>query len=218
MRLIHPFSAIIGGPSNSGKTYFVKMIIDNMECVISKPIENIVYIYSCWQEVYDHMLAVRHINFIQGLPATLADDTLLPPEKNNLLIVDDLMSEGSQSDEMQCVFTKYVHHRNLSCLYLMQNIFCQGKTARSISLNTNYLILYKNVRDRSQIMYLARQMFPHQTNFFLDSYLDATSKPYGYLLIDYKSTTPDIARLRTDILQGLADAKGSIVYVPRTKK
>ena len=30
-RLQHPFSLIVSGPSNSGKTYFVKMLIENVD-------------------------------------------------------------------------------------------------------------------------------------------------------------------------------------------
>ena len=192
-------------------------MIENLDELVSKPIDNIVYVYSCWQETYDQMLKKRQINFIQGLPSSLADDELLPVDSRNLLIVDDLMTEASQSLEMQNVFTKYVHHRNLSCLYLVQNIFCQGKTSRSISLNTHYLVLYKNVRDKSQIVYLGRQMFPGQTKYFIESYNDATSKPFGYLLIDYKPETPDFLRLRTDILSGLTDDRGVLVYIPKKK-
>ena len=215
LRLIFPFSMLVSGASGSGKTYFVKTVIENLDCLISKPINNIVYIYSCWQPVYDSLLEIRQINFIEGLPSSLADDTILPPQKNNLLIIDDLMSQASESDEVQKVFTQYCHHRNLSCIYLVQNFFCQGKASRTISLNANYLVLYKNVRDRTQITHLARQMFPNQSKYFIESYNDATSKPFGYLLIDFKSTTPDILRLRTDILSGLTCGPGSIVYVPK---
>ena len=44
--------------------------------------------------------------------------------------------------------------------------FCQGKFSRTISLNTNYLILFKNPRDNNQISVLARQMYPGNTKFF----------------------------------------------------
>ena len=62
---------------------------------------------------------------MNGLPESLCDDVLLPPEKNNLLIIDDLMNDASNNLEVQNVFTKYVHHRNLSCIHLVQNLFIQ---------------------------------------------------------------------------------------------
>ena len=44
-RLQHPFSCMISGPSNSGKTYFVKMLIMYADHVICNKINNIIYIY-----------------------------------------------------------------------------------------------------------------------------------------------------------------------------
>ena len=211
-RLQHPFSLVISGPSNCGKTYFVKDIIENMSCVISQTIDNIVYIYSCWQPIYDQLLKTLNINFVQGLPESFCDETLLPTTKNNLLIIDDLMNQASDNLEVQKVFTQYVHHRRLSCIYLVQNLFIQGKASRTISLNTNYMIIFKNARDQHQISLLARQMFPGNSKYFLEAFNDATSYTFGYLLIDYKTTTPDILRLRTALI-----SPQQVVYVPRKK-
>ena len=63
--------------------------------IITHNIDNIVYIYSCWQPLYNQLLQIRKINFVNGLPKSLCDDVLLPPEKNNLLIIDDLMNDAS---------------------------------------------------------------------------------------------------------------------------
>lgn len=211
-RLQHPFSMIVTGPSNSGKSFFVSDLISNADKILSVKIDNIVYIYSCWQRLFDELLKIRPINFIQGLPASLADDSILPVSANNLLILDDLMNEACNNIEVQNVFTQYVHHRNLSCIYLMQNLFIQGKASRTISLNTNYMVIFKNSRDSYQISLLARQMYPRNTGYFLQAFVDATSRPYGYLLIDFKAMTPDCFRLRTDIL-----SDHQVVYVPKKR-
>lgn len=211
-RLQHPFSLVISGPSNCGKTFFVKSIIEKASTIISTKIDNIVYIYSCWQPLYNQLLQIRKITFVNGIPESLSDDVLLPPDKNNLLIIDDVMNTASNSIEVQNVFTQYVHHRNLSCMYLVQNLFMQGKSSRTISLNTNYLILFNNPRDKYQISVLGRQMFPGNTKYFLEAFNDATSAPYGYLLIDYKSKTPDYLRLRTNLL-----SDRQVVYIPKKR-
>lgn len=208
--LQHPFSMLIAGPSNSGKTFFVKDIIEHADKIISVKVENIVYIYSCWQSLYDQLLKIRPINFIQGIPESLCDDNLLPPDKHNLLIIDDVMDAASQNQEVQNVFTKYTHHRNLSCIYLLQNIFIQGKASRTISLNASYLVLFKSSRDKNQIMLLARQMYPGNTKYFLQAFNNATARPFGYLLVDFKAATPDCFRLRSEIL-----SDNSVVYLPR---
>lgn len=213
LRLLHPFSCVVSGPSNCGKTFFVKDVIENTSRIISHSIDNVVYIYSCWQPLYNQLLQIRDINFVEGLPESLCDDTLLPPDKNNLLIIDDLMNDASNNLEVQNVFTKYVHHRNLSCIYLVQNLFIQGKASRTISLNTNYLVLFNNPRDKYQISLLGKQMFPGNSKYFLEAFNDATAPPYGYLLIDYKAKTPDYLRLRTNLL-----SDHQVVYIPKQLK
>ena len=97
-------------------------------------------------------------------------------------------------------------------MYLTQNLFPPGKLSRTISLNSHYMIVFKNPRDSLGISTLARQMYPHNTNFLLQSFQDATAKPYGYLLLDLHQLTPDNMRLRTNILPG----EKQIVYFKRS--
>ena len=152
------------------------------------------------------MIKYPEINFIEGLPEEIHFDS----SKNNMLIIDDLMHECKEYTEK--LFTKISHHKNLSVILLSQNIFHQNKHTRTISLNTHYMVLFKNVRDSSQITNLAKQMHPGNVAYLRDSYVDATSKPYGYLLIDLKADTDDLIRLRTDIFPG------EIHYVYHKKK
>ena len=99
-------------------------------------------------------------------------------------------------------FTKGSHHRNLSIIYIVQNIFHQGKEMRNISLNAHYIALFKSPRDKQQISMLARQVNPGKVQEFMRSYEDATSRPHGYLMLDLKPTTSDQDRLKTNILPG----------------
>ncbi|GFW01999.1 uncharacterized protein TNCV_1148791 [Trichonephila clavipes] len=55
-----------------------------------------------------------------------------------------------------------------------------------------------NRRDQSQITHLGRQ----KVKFFQECYADATSKPYGYLLIDLKPETDESLRVRTGMFPG----------------
>ena len=98
------------------------------------------------------------------------------------------------------LFTHDSHYRNLSMIYTMQNLFHQEKGSRSINLTSHYLMLFKNPRDKLQILTLAKQMYPGQTDFFLNQYEEAVKRPFGYLLIDLKTTTQDNCRLRTNVL------------------
>ena len=131
---------------------------------------------------------------------------------NLVLIVDDLMSQCSQSQRMSDLFTKGSRHRGISVMNLTQNIFPPGKQSRTISLNSHYMIVFKNPRDFLGISTLARQMYPKNTNYLLESFHDATSKPYGYLLMDLHQMTPENMMLRTNILPN----DRQVVYVKRT--
>jgi len=79
-----------------------------------------------------------------------------------LLIIDDLMQETNES--VVNLFTKGSHHRNVSVMYLAQNLFPKNKFARTMSLNTNYMILFKYPRDASQFAILARKMYPKRSH------------------------------------------------------
>lgn len=206
---------VIAGPSNSGKTFFVKMLLQNAGKLISKKIDNIVFIYSVWQPLYDDLLNMydNNIKFIEGIPQTLDDDVLFPVNKTSLVVVDDFMLQASNNKEIEKLFTVYVHHKNLNVIYILQNLFFQGKSSRTINLNTNYLVVFRNSRDAAQIGILAKQMYPNNSKFFMESYEDATGTPYGYLLIDYKAKTPEQYRLRTALL-----SQHPVVYLQKKKK
>lgn len=76
---------------------------------------------------------------------------------------------------MELLFTQGTHHRRVSVVLLSQNIYPMGKHARTIALNTWYLILMKHLRDVSQFGTLAR---------FVKAYEDALSEKYSYLVVE----------------------------------
>ena len=149
--------------------------------------ENIVYFYSEYQDTFGEIeLLVPSIQFVQGLPDALVDS--LNPKIRNLFIIDDMM--GEKDAVIAKLFTKKSYHGNLSVIYIVQNLFHQSKNHRTISLNASYLVLTKNVRDASQVIHLAKQLYPSNTKFFQQAYQMATKEPYTYLFIDLTPTCP----------------------------
>ena len=112
---------------------------------------------------------------------------------------DDQKIYASKDKRIVNLFTRGSHQRNLSVSYIAQNLFHEGKGSRSISLNSHYLVLFTNPRDKLQILILARQMYPGQTDFFLNQYEETVKRPFGYVLIDLKTTTQDNDRLRINV-------------------
>jgi len=64
------------------------------------------------------------------------------------------------------------------------------------------MVLFKYPRDASQFANLARQMYPRRSQFAVETYKDATRKPYSYLLVDLQPEQEDDLRLRTNIFPG----------------
>ena len=200
-RFQHPFTSMIAGMTGSGKTAWVRSLLQQASETIHPPPERIVWCYSQWQPAYTEMLVpMPHIEFVKGIPKALEQDSYFNVNTRNLIVFDDQMIDASKDKRIVNLFTRGSHHRNLSVIYIVQNLFHQGKGSRSISLNSHYLVLFKNPRDKLQVLTLAKQMYPGQTDFFLNQYEEAVKRPFGYLLIDLKTTTQDNCRLRTNVL------------------
>ena len=91
----------------------------------------------------------------------------------NLIVIDNQMIEAGKDNRIVDLFTKGLHHRNLSVIYIVQNLFHQGKSNPSISLNSHYLVLFRNPRDKLQIVTLAKQMYQSETAWFIKKYEEA---------------------------------------------
>ena len=241
VRWKHPWTSIICGPTGCGKTIFVKNLLRYLPDMADVRFERILFYYAEWQDAYQRLQGdmdnmkeeeeqkrkrIRtegcctnntsvetkksRIEFREGLPRP--EDYSSDPFSPKLVIIDDLMRESSSCDTIVDLFTKGSHHKNLSVILISQNLFHQGRGQRDISLNANYIVVFKNPRDRAQIRHLARQVYPDDPKFLEEAYYDATSRPHGYLLLDLKQSTPDEYRFRTCIFP---DDALHYVYIPR---
>ena len=127
--------------------------------------------------------------------------------KRNIVVLDDLMAETDE--RVTNLFTKISHNCNTSVIYLVQNLFPKNKKSRTISLNSQYIVVFKNPRDVSQMTTLAKQMYPGRVKFVQEAF---AATPYGYILVDLKQDTPEDLRLRTSILP---DDAVQYVYMPK---
>lgn len=210
VEFVHPSTMTIAGPTGCGKSNFVTRLLD--ENMFDKPFDKIYWYYREWQRLFEDIRR-RHtdVEFVQNLPESFDH---LNPNENNLVIIDDLMSEGGKSDDVKNLFTVGSHHRNASVIILMQNMFDKGQSTRTISLNSHYLVQMKNVRDKNQIRTFASQFAPGKTGAYVDAYQDATRDPFSYLLVDCRQETPDDYRLRASVFR---TDEATVVYKLRKK-
>ena len=208
VRFHSPYSMILSGASGCGKTTWVTRFLENLsECCTERP-KKIIWCYGIFQPLFIELTKrFPDIEFIEGLPENVCEQ--FDMEGPSLLIIDDMLEKCSEDSKISQIFTRTSHHRNISVMLLVQNIFYKG--LRTISLNAHYICLFKQVRDRSQSYCLARQMFPTSVKFFTEAYLDATKLPYSYLLVDCRPQTLEDFRLRTRIFPN----ENTIVYVKK---
>jgi hypothetical protein len=206
----HPFTCIISGQTGSGKTEFLIKLLQHMKTLIQPSPERIIWCYGEYQNrLTDMEASLDNIHLVTSI-----DEAYKMTQSGDiatLLILDDCMSAGGKSQKVADLFTKGSHHRNLSVILVLQNLFHRGPSMRDIHLNAHYVVLFKSPRDRGQVGYIGRQAFPGQRQYFMEAYQDATRNPYGYLLLDFKPHTADDRRLKSQIFPDEA----LWVYVPR---
>lgn len=206
--LKHPFSLLLSGPSQSGKTYWTIKLIEKCRQKVVPPIDRVVFVYNIWQPHLSQTLRQS-----SPVPVQFTDSVETIQGRrdvNQLVIIDDHMDCADMEKEVVKFFIKRVHHENLSCAYMVQNLYHASKLHRTISLNANYLWIGANRRAADQIRTLAVQVFPGRHKFLQDVYDDVTSRPYGYLFLDFKQTTPEDYRVKTDVLSDTP-----VVYLPK---
>ena len=71
-------------------------------------------------------------------------------------------------------------------------------------------MLFRNVRDASQISVLAKQMYPGQSQRFVEVFRDATKEPFSYLFLDMKADQDEELRVRSKIFP---DDKTHALYI-----
>ena len=65
--------------------------------------------------------------FVKGIPSTLEQDSYFDVNVRSLKIIDGQMIQAESDNRVVNLFTKGSHHQNLSVIYIVQNLFHQGK-------------------------------------------------------------------------------------------
>lgn len=207
-----PCNINLVAPTMSGKTQLVMNLLRQKEALFSPPPKKVLYAYAEWQDKFDWMQEViPDIEFHQGLPSASFMDDWSSDNEPQALILDDLMTSIASSAEMVQLYTVKCHHRQITTMTLQHSLYPPGKHSKTLSLNVNYFVLFRNQRDLLQIQCFGRQCFPNNSKYFMDSYNKATSEPYGFLVVDLDPRSDKKYQLRSHILEG----QTPVVYVPK---
>ena len=157
--------------------------------------DKIYFFYQHSQPLYDVMQKViESLEFVRGVNFEFIDSL-----KNNgtkyLLIFDDSCEEICNSKAFFDIATAG-RHRGLSTIYIKHNLFQQSKLGRDVELQNTHIVLFKSPRDVMQVTTLSTQL--GLGSELVDWYRDATSVPFGHLLIDLSPRTDDRLRYCTN--------------------
>ena len=175
--LEHPFTCIVAGPTGCGKPTFVNRLLRFASSIIDLPPERIVWCYGQWQKTHASMAeSMPEVEFVDGLP----DPNTFRPETRTLVVLDDLMAETDS--RVTILFTKKSHNCNTSVVYLLQNLFPKGKENRTISLNAQYMVLFKSPRDAGQVGSIKHESIKHEVDSVSSHYRDVGTREETHIV------------------------------------
>jgi GTPase SAR1 family protein len=206
LKLKLPFGMILAGPSSSGKTTFLlKFIAESMDLIEPKP-ASILYAFGEYSSIVP-VLQKAGIAVYSGVPP---EDVIKRQPKPLLLILDDLMLSIDQK-YLNTLFTAKSHHQRFAILLAVQNVFeAKIRVARQ---NAQYLVLMRAPNSALAIRNIGTQLFGNKLQFFLDSYRQATERPYGWLLVDLHAASDPLLRLRTGLFK---DDEEKVIFIPNS--
>ena len=134
-----PTSLLIAGPSGCDKSVFTtQLILDNPELFDKTP-KRIHYCYGSWQKGFEK-LQKEGIKFHEGIPESQSLPKWFP--QGGVLVLDNLMDEGGNDKCVLDLFTKDSHHQGIMVLHLCQDLFPNGKFAKTISCNVFFFFFF----------------------------------------------------------------------------
>ena len=212
-RLVWPYSLLLCGPTGCGKTTWIVELLKHHEELCSHTPKKLIWIYGVEQpDLFETIRKIwfpRQCEFINGFPEDLLTRLEQTSDRGSLCIFDDVMNEVSSNSMVSKLFTRGRSHLGCSLVLMLQNVFPKGTQSRTISINAQYQVLFRNPRDSLQVSIFARQLYPHNSKDFLEIYKKATQRPYGYLFCCFTQSCPDEIRYRTNIFP---NEYPSIVY------
>jgi len=184
-------SMLVCGPTMAGKSTFVHNLLQD-KSMFDRPPAAVYWYYG--GDSADGLQGKGYI-LKSGLP-----DNFLDIPRDSVVVLDDLMNEAKDHAGVTALFTKLVHHRNLFVINITQNFFENSRDTRTRRLNTQYVVMFKNPSDVTQIDVIGRQMYPGNSSFLPYANREATECPHSYLFFDLRQVTPEDFRVRSNLL------------------
>ena len=175
---------LVIGASQSGKTTSVLKIIKQK--LIEPMPKKIFYLYGARQSFMDQWNTdnpQQKIEFVEGLNLDVVDQCKEP----KLLIIDDLILELNK--DLAQHFIAGSHHKRVTTIFITHSIYLNNELYRLISNNAQYILLFKNKRNYSQVARLGRQILGSEYERLTEAY--KYIGPYEFVLLSFHQRIPD---------------------------
>ena len=172
------------GSSGSGKTTTVFKIIKQR--LVEPMPEKIFYLYGAHQPIFDEWNNDKSnppITFVEGLQLDVIDGVKGP----KLLVCDDLIMELSK--KLATHFIAGSHHKQTTTIFITHSLFLNNDLYRLISNNSQYILLFKNKRNFSQVTMLARQVLGKNKERLLEAYRHI--KAFDFVMLSFHPLVPE---------------------------
>ena len=194
LKLYAQSNILVIGATGSGKTTAILSIIKRK--LVTPAPDKIYFMYAAhqpfmdtWNEDPDN----QKIEFIEGLKLEVLDEYKGP----KLLVIDDLIL--SLSRDLVNHFLAGSHHKNTTTIFTTHSVFLNNDMYRLISNNSQYIMLFKNKRNLSQVKLLAHQILEKESNRLLEAYKYIA--PYEFVLISCHPKVPDELLVTADFFK-----------------
>ena len=172
--------------SGSGKTTAVLKILE--EKLIEPIPKKIFYLYGAHQPFMDDM---TNIEFVKGLDLSVIN------KGPKLLIIDDLILELNK--ELANHLIAGCHHKQTTTIFITHSLYLNNELYRLISNNSQYILLFKNKRNFSQVSRLGRQILGEDYGRLVEAYKYV--KSFEFVLLSFHPLVPDDLLVTADFFK-----------------
>lgn len=221
-RLKHPFTCLVSGPSQSGKSTLVTDIIRKQHRLIDTQFQYVTIFlgtsvesndtYSKLKSEFPSLVELIDVNkryrdkeaIKERFSTDIKTHIAVKGGKPGCLIFDDLMNELSNSGGILTeLFTKLCSHNNLSSIHITQNLFAKntgGSTDHTtLYRNSHYIILFESRLDTTIISHVSRRIAGRGQGREVQDMINEILRKHRYVLISGNLTTPKELLFRSAI-------------------
>lgn len=192
---------VLQGVSQSGKTFFMKRLIQQKEHMFFTKVTKVIVVFDKYQPAYDDMArATDDITFLPQIPNESELKALTKDHAHTVLILDDQIGKLETSKDVADIFVKNSHHHRISCFLLLQaNNLTGKKYGAEIIRNCHYSILFKSGQIGGIVKSLALRLNDYARLTKAYAWAVAQSN-YSYLVVNTHPRAQPIERYSTRVL------------------